>query len=190
MSTSTDNAICQTLRVFYRWKYVHVDANWQRHLSDIENLLYVKVCSCRRQLTTPSVRHWEYFILYVHVDANCQTLRVFCRWKYVNVDANWQRHLSDIESFIGEIMFMSTPSVRHWESLLVKVCSCRHQLTTSTVRYWESFIGESMFMSSPTENAICQILRVFYMWKYVYVTTVWRLTLSEPVSMLISSLCE
>jgi hypothetical protein len=181
MSTPTDNAICQTLRVFYMWKYVHVDANWQRHLSDTESLLYVKVCSCRPQLTTPSVRHSESFIcesMFTSTptdNAICQTLRVFYMWKYVLVDANWQRHLSDIESL-----------------LYVKVCSCRRQLTTPSVRHWESFICESMFMSTPTDNAICQTLEVFYMymWQYVYVKAVWQLTLSEPESKLICSLCE
>ena len=134
VSKPPDYAICQTLRVFYMWKYVHVEANWQRHLSDIKSLLYVKLCTCRHHLTTQSVRHWESFICesmymstptdaisqtlrvfymwkYVHVDAICQTLRVFYLWKYDNFEAVWQRPLSDISSLLlCESMFMLRPS--------------------------------------------------------------------------------
>ena len=114
--------------------YVHVDANWHRHPSDIESLLYVNVYSCRRQLTTPSVRHWEPFIcesmfMSTPTYAICQTLRVFFyMWKYVHFEAS--------------------------------------------------------------DNAICQTLVVFCMWKCVYVKAVWRLALSESESTLVSSLCE
>ena len=143
------NYVCQTLGVLYRWKYVHVEAVWQLSLS---------------------VRHWEYFI--------GESLHV------LRLSADY-RHMSDV-----------------WIVLYVKACTYRgFRRLTPSVRYWEYFIGESMYISRLSDdyrhlwdiesillvkvctcrgcltiNAICEILRVFYRWKYVRIEAVWRLT--------------
>ena len=55
------NAICQTLRDIYKWKYVQAEASCdKRHLSDYERNLQVKVCTCRGHRMS---------------NATCQTLR-------------------------------------------------------------------------------------------------------------------
>jgi hypothetical protein len=47
------NAICWTLRVSYKWKYVHVEAVCQRHLSGTKSLKCMKVRKFLGRLTMP-----------------------------------------------------------------------------------------------------------------------------------------
>ena len=68
VSKPPDYAICQTLRVFYLWKYDNFEAVWQRPLSDISSLL---LCE-------------SMFMLRPSDDSRCQNLRVRLYPPFVN----------------------------------------------------------------------------------------------------------
>jgi len=127
---------CQILTLSYMWKYVHfVEVCLLRSYQTLR--VYVKVCTCRGDLTVEVISEVESAgeSMYISWRSACwgHIRSCGCRWKYVH--------------------FVEVCLLRSYQKLKVqvKVCTCRGGLPVEVISEAEG-AGESMYMSRPSDT--------------------------------------